>query len=158
MAKKYKSTDRFVKPDARFKSKLVTKFINCIMQRGKKTTAQNIVYKAIGDLEKKIKEKDPLDIFTTAVNNVKPLIEVRSRRIGGATYQVPVEVSPKRQQSLAMRWIITATKKKKGKPMAERLADELMAAFKGTGEAMTTRENVHKMAEANKAFAHFAYQ
>lgn len=158
MPTKYKSTERLLKPDPRYKNKLVGKFINSIMKKGKKPLAQKIFYTALDEVGKKLKDKDPLDILNTAINNVKPLIEVRSRRVGGATYQVPVEVSPKRQLSLAIRWIITAVKKKKGKPMTVKLTDELMAAFRGDGDAVTTRDNVHKMAEANKAFAHYAFR
>ena len=157
MPKKFKSFDHLLKPDPRFKNKIVAKFVNCLMKQGKRSTALRIFYEAVGSVEKKHPGKDPLQIFLTSLNNVKPLMEVRSRRVGGATYQVPMEVQPKRQMSLAMRWILDATRKKKGRPMAQRLADELSAAFKGEGEAITTRENIHKMAEANKAFAHFAW-
>ena len=127
------------------------------MWSGKKSVAQKIFYGALEEIAKKIKDKEPIDVFNTALNNVKPLVEVRSRRVGGATYQVPVEVPAKRQMALAVRWILEASRKKKGKAMRIKLADELLAAYKGEGEAMTTRSNVHKMAEANKAFAHFAY-
>jgi small subunit ribosomal protein S7 len=127
------------------------------MERGKKTVAEDIFYAAMDVIEKKVPETPPLEVFETAINNVKPLIEVRSRRVGGATYQVPVEVGKKRQQSLAFRWILEAARAKKGRPMSGRLADELVDAFKKQGAAITVRENVHKMAEANKAFAHFAW-
>jgi small subunit ribosomal protein S7 len=152
-----KATDSLLKPDPRFKSKLVGKFINCIMYAGKKSTAQRLFYGAIDEVCKKVKDKDPVEIVTTAINNVKPIIEVRSRRVGGATYQVPVPVPPKRQTSLAIRWLLIASRGKKGRPMAQKLADELLAAFKGEGDAIKKREDVHKMAEANKAFAHLAY-
>ncbi|OHB72334.1 MAG: 30S ribosomal protein S7 [Planctomycetes bacterium RBG_16_43_13] len=157
MPTKYKSTERFLKPDPRFKNKVVSKFINCMMYGGKKSIAQNILYDALDEVAKKITDKEPIDIFTTAINNVKPIVEVRSKRVGGATYQVPIEVIPKRQISLAFRWLLAATRKKKGRPMYLKLADELAAAYKGEGDAMQMRSNVHKMAEANKAFAHFAY-
>jgi len=157
MAIPSKSFDALLKPDPRFKSKLVGKFINCIMYGGKKSTAQGILYSAIDDVCKKVKDKDPVEIITTAINNVKPIVEVRSRRVGGATYQVPVPVPAKRQTSLAIRWLLGAARGKKGRPMHMKLADELMAAFKGEGDAIKKREDVHKMAEANKAFAHLAY-
>jgi small subunit ribosomal protein S7 len=156
IGKYYKSLDHLLKPDPRYNSKLVGKFINCVMLRGKKTVAQKIVYGAFDEAQKRIREKEGIEIFQTALNNVKPVLEVRSKRIGGATYQVPIEVPPKRRTSLAMRWIIHAARKRKGKPMRLKLADELVAAYKGEGDAIATRTNVHKMAEANKAFAHFA--
>jgi small subunit ribosomal protein S7 len=158
MALKFQNLDEiYLKPDVRYHSTLVSKFINCIMRRGKKTVAEKVFYSAMDIIEKKVPETPVLEIFETAINNVKPLIEVRSRRVGGATYQVPVEVGKKRQQSLAFRWILEAARAKKGRPMSARLADELIDAFKKQGAAMTVRENVHKMAEANKAFAHFAW-
>jgi len=158
MALKFKNLDEvYLKPDVRYHSTLVSKFINCIMERGKKTVAEKIFYDAMDIIEKKVPETPPQEVFETALNNVKPLIEVRSRRVGGATYQVPTEVGKKRQQSLGIRWILEACRSKKGRPMAARLADELADAFKKQGAAMTVRENVHKMAEANKAFAHFAW-
>jgi len=153
----YKSTDHLLKPDPRFNSRLAGKFINCIMKDGKKTIAQKIFYRALDELARMIPDEDPFRVFTQAVENVKPVLEVRSRRVGGATYQVPVEVRPKRRTSLAIRWIIQAARKKKGKPMYIRLAHELAAAYRNEGDAITTRDNVHKMAEANKAFAHFAW-
>ncbi len=157
MGKKFKSFEWMLRPDPKFKSKLAGKVINSIMEGGRKTLAQRIFYDAIGVLQKKIPNIEPIEVFTKAVENVKPLIEVRSRRVGGATYQVPKEVPPKRQQSLAIRWLLAAVRKKKGRPMFQRLADELLAAYKNEGEAVKKREDVHKMAEANKAFAHFAW-
>ena len=127
------------------------------MRKGKKSVAEGVFYGAMEVIEKKITDVTPLEMFETAVNNVKPLVEVRSKRVGGATYQVPVEVPKKRQQSLAIRWILGAAKGKKGRPMFQRLADELVDAYKKQGIAITQRENTHKMAEANKAFAHFAW-
>jgi small subunit ribosomal protein S7 len=127
------------------------------MRKGEKSVAEKVYYKALDIIEKKISDVSPIEIFETAVNNVKPLVEVRSRRVGGATYQVPVEVSKQRQTSLAIRWIINAAKGKKGMPMFQRLADELIDSYKKQGVAITQRENTHKMAEANKAFAHFAW-
>ena len=159
MKKKYVtfSSMENMAPDPRFKSKLAAKFINCIMKDGKKSVAQRIFFKMMDILEERIKDVEPLQAFETAVNNVRPVIEVRSKRVGGATYQVPMEVSSKRRQSLAFRWILNAAREKKGKEFAVRLADEIMAAYKKEGAAMTVRENIHKMAEANKAFAHFAW-
>jgi small subunit ribosomal protein S7 len=155
--KKPTASAETLKPDPRYKDKLVSKFVNCLMKEGKKSTALSAFYRAMDIIEQKMKGKEPLEIFKSAVENVKPMIEVRSKRVGGATYQVPMEVNRKRQQSLAIRWILAATDGQKGRPVAEKLADELIAAFKKEGAAYTTRENIHKMAEANKAFAHFAW-
>ena len=157
MAKKFTASQEQLKPDAVYNSKLVSKFINSLMWCGKKSVSQKVFYDAMGIVAKNIKDAEPLDVFEAAVNNVKPRIEVRSKRVGGASYQVPMQVSSKRRQSLAIRWILQAARGKKGKPMAARLAAELMDAYKGQGTAMTTRENVHRMAEANKTFAHFAW-
>jgi len=157
MPAKFRSFEHLLEPDPRYKDKLIGKFINCLMEGGKKSTAQKIFYSAIDEVKKKVADKEPADIFRTAVNNVKPMIEVRSRRVGGATYQVPVPVPAKRQISLAYRWLLGASRNKKGRPMHLKLADELYAAFRGEGEAMKKREEVHKMADANKAFAHLAY-
>ncbi|HHT9111681.1 MAG: 30S ribosomal protein S7 [Planctomycetes bacterium] len=157
MALAYRSTEVFLQPDIKYKSKLVSKFINSLMRKGKKSVAEGVFYGAMEVIEKKITDVTPLEMFETAVNNVKPLVEVRSKRVGGATYQVPVEVPKQRQQSLAIRWIIGAAQGKKGRPMFQRLADELVDAYKKQGIAITQRENTHKMAEANKAFAHFAW-
>ncbi|MBM4043701.1 MAG: 30S ribosomal protein S7 [Planctomycetes bacterium] len=154
---KYRSTEVFIKPDVRYKSKLVTKFINRLMYEGKKSTAERSFYKAMDIVEEKVKGVEPLQFFETAIENVKPVVEVRSKRVGGATYQVPMEVKPNRRISLAFRWILEAARAKKGKPMHQRLADELTDAYNKTGAAVTQRDNVHKMAEANKAFAHFAW-
>jgi small subunit ribosomal protein S7 len=157
MAKKWTASSQQLQPDPKFNSKLAAKFINCMMWDGKKSTAQRILYDALDIVSKKVKDTPPLEVFEKAVNNVKPLLEVRSKRIGGASYQVPMQVSSRRQQSLAFRWILQAARAKQGKPMCERLASELMDAYNRQGAAMTTRENVHRMAEANKAFAHFAW-
>ncbi len=156
-AKTYTSSVENLKPDPVYGNLLLSKFINCMMYSGKKATAQRCVYGALKIIEQRVKEAKPIDVFEQALNNVKPMIEVRSRRVGGANYQVPMAVGRKRQQSLAIRWVIEASRSKSGKPMHERLADELMAAARKEGAAMTTRENVHKMADANKAFAHFAW-
>jgi small subunit ribosomal protein S7 len=157
MPRKYRSLDYLLQPDPKFGSKLASKFINYIMQEGKKSVAQSIFYASMDILAKKVKDTPPLDVFNTAVGNVKPQIEVRSKRVGGATYQVPMEVGKRRQQALAFRWILEAARKRKGKPMAEKLAEELAEAFKGEGTAIKQRENVLRRAEANKAFAHFAW-
>ncbi|MGB1928198.1 MAG: 30S ribosomal protein S7 [Mariniblastus sp.] len=146
-----------LKPDPKFDSILASKFINCLMWDGKKTTAQAVFYNALDEIKKRIPDAESIDVFTTAVENVKPHIEVRSKRVGGASYQVPMQVSRSRQQSLAIRWILTAIRDKKGRPTHLRLADELVAAYNREGAAMTKRENTHRMAEANKAFAHFAW-
>jgi len=157
MPRKYESTEKFLAPDPRFSSKLVSRFVNCIMWEGKKSTAQSSVYDALELVRQKVPNEDPLEVFNQAINNVKPFIEVRSKRVGGATLQVPHEIKRSRQQSLAIRWIIEAARAKKGRPMAKRLAEEFVDAFNKQGAAMTKRENTHKMAEANKAFAHFAW-
>ncbi|MHC4942979.1 MAG: 30S ribosomal protein S7 [Planctomycetota bacterium] len=157
MPRKYESTEKYLKPDPKFNSLIVAKFINCLMWDGKKTTAQRLFYDALDMLKVKVPDQEPLESFLTALNNIKPLIEVRSKRVGGATLQVPHEIKKGRQQALAIRWIITAARKKKGRPMARRLADELFDGYNKQGVAYTTRENTHKMAEANKAYAHFAW-
>lgn len=146
-----------LKPDPRHGSILAGKFINCLMWDGKKTVAQQVFYGALEDLKKRVPDQEPIDVFHDAVENVKPHIEVRSKRVGGASYQVPMQVNKARQQSLAIRWILMAVREKKGRPTALKLADELFAAYKREGAAMTRRENTHRMAEANKAFAHFAW-
>ena len=157
MSKKFTASSQQLKPDPKFNSKLVSKFINCLMLGGKKSRAQMVFYDAMDIISEKIKDADALEVFEKAINNAKPLIEVRSKRVGGASYQVPMQVSTKRQQSLAFRWILASARSKKGKPMGTRLASELLDAYNETGGAMTTRENIHRMAEANKAFAHFAW-
>jgi len=151
------ASETMLAPDPKYGSLLASKFINSMMWNGKKSVAQRIFYEAMDLVKKKLPDKDPLEVFTQAVENVKPNIEVRSRRVGGASYQVPMQVSKKRQQSLAVRWIIMAVREKKGRPASEKLAAELIAAYNREGAAWTRRENVHRMAEANKAFAHFAW-
>jgi small subunit ribosomal protein S7 len=155
--KKWTASEKILKPDPRFNSKLVSKFINCLMWEGKKSVAQKLFYDAMDRCKAKMADVPQLELFETAVNNVKPYVEVRSKRVGGANYQVPMQVNKRRQQSLAFRWIITACREQGGRPMSERLADELMAAYRKEGKAISTRENTHRMAEANKAFAHFAW-
>ena len=157
MAKKFTASNQQLKPDPKYNSKLVSKFINCLMWGGKKSVAQSVFYDAMEVISKKLNDVQPLDVFETAVNKVKPLIEVRSKRVGGSSYQVPMQVNSKRQQALALRWILQSARSKKGKPMCQRLASELIDAYNGHGGAMTTRENIHRMADANKAFAHFAW-
>jgi small subunit ribosomal protein S7 len=147
---------REVLPDPKFGSKLVTKFINCMMLKGKKGVSEGTFYKAMGIIENKTK-KNPIEVFIQSLENVKPLVEVKSRRVGGATYQVPVEIRPERRQALGIRWIITNSRLRNEKTMFERLAGELMDAFNNTGSSIKKREDTHKMAEANKAFAHYKW-
>jgi len=145
-----------IKPDLKFNSLEVSKLINYVMERGKKNTARKIVYDAFDEIKKTTK-REPLEVFEQAIVNVGPTVEIRSRRVGGANYQVPVEVRPERRFALALRWMIDSAKSGKGKPMAEKLANEIIQASNNEGAAVTKRENTHKMAEANKAFAHFAW-
>jgi small subunit ribosomal protein S7 len=156
MPRNFKSTADLQLPDPKFQSMLATKIINKLMLSGKKTTAQKAFYEALDLAAKKLEIDDQVEIFTKAIDNVRPSVEVRSKRVGGANYQVPREVRRNRQQSLAIRWLIDNTRKKKGKPMAIRLADELVDAYNGTGASVSQKETVHKMAEANKAYSHFA--
>jgi small subunit ribosomal protein S7 len=143
--------------DVRYNSVLASKFINCLMKDGKKATATRVFYDAMDQIKRRLPDIDPIQVFTQAVENVKPSLEVRSRRVGGANYQVPIQVRPTRQLSLAIRWLIAAIRSKTGRPTHLRLADELMAAARREGEAMSKREQTIKMAEANKAFSHFAW-
>jgi small subunit ribosomal protein S7 len=156
MRRKVKNRN-MVKPDLKFNSEKVEKFINCVMERGKKNTARSAVYDAFEVIKEKAKVENPMEVFDMALKNTGPTMEVRSRRVGGANYQVPREVRPERRLSLSMKWIIGAARLKKGQPIHVKLADELIAASKSEGEAFKKRENVHKMAEANKAFTHFAW-
>ncbi|HBV01653.1 MAG TPA: 30S ribosomal protein S7 [Candidatus Taylorbacteria bacterium] len=144
-------------PDPIYNSQKVTKLVNYVMNDGKKEAARKIVFGALTLIKEKQKIENPLEVFDAALKNITPLMEVRSRRVGGANYQVPVEVRPDRRTALAFRWLIGAARGKKGKPMRVKLAEELIAASKNEGDAVKKRENVHKMAEANKAFAHFAW-
>ena len=157
MARKFTASKEQLRPDPRFGSKLVSKFVNCLMHDGKKSVALKVFYDAMDLIERRLPNEPPVEVFNRAVENVKPVIEVRSKRVGGATYQVPMQVNKTRQRSLAIRWILGAARSKAGRPMYLRLADELMAAYRREGEAMTKRENTIKMAEANKAFSHFAW-
>ncbi len=156
MSRRKSAEHRSVLPDPKFNSVLVTKFVNGLMRRGKKSVAENILYSAMDIIEKKTK-KSGLEVFEKAIDNVKPVLEVKSRRVGGATYQVPMEVRSNRKLALAIRWIIGYAKSRAGQPMAQKLADELMAAYNKEGNAIKKREDTHKMAEANKAFAHFRW-
>lgn len=157
MPRKYNSPERFLKPDPRYNSRLVSKFINSLMRDGKKSAAREVFYDAMDLIEKKTNGQDPLEVFNQAINNIKPVIEVRSKRVGGATYQVPIEVKRARQQNLAFRWLLEVTRGRKGRPMAIKLADELLQAYNREGATITKRENTHKMADANKMNAHFAW-
>ena len=146
-----------IEPDPIYNDVRLAKFINNVMKGGKKSVAERVVYGALEIVKSKTKIENPLDIFNKAMDNASPLVEVKSRRVGGANYQVPYEVRGKRKEALAIRWIIGAARSKKGKPMAEKLAQEFIDASNNQGEAMRKRENMHRMAEANKAFAHFAW-
>jgi small subunit ribosomal protein S7 len=157
MARKRTASETSLKPDPVYNSKLASKFINCLMWQGKKATAERVFYGALDLVKKRMPDANPIEVFTQAVEHIKPSVEVRSKRVGGATYQVPMQVNRTRQQSLAIRWIIHAARDKAGRPMSIRLAEELMAAYRREGDAMTKRENTIKMAESNKAFAHFAW-
>ncbi len=156
MARRRHASKRVIVPDPRFHDKVVAKFINDLMKDGKKSTAETICYGAFEILQAKFND-EPVKLFKKALNNVKPNVEVRSRRVGGATYQVPMEVRPERKQTLASRWIITYAKERSGKNMVEKLAAELMDACDNKGGAIKKREDVHKMADANKAFSHFKW-
>lgn len=156
MRRKLKAKPK-IQPDFTYDSEKVTKFINYVMNDGKKTTARSVVYRALDEIKDKTKNPNPLEVFELALKNTGPAMEVRSRRVGGANYQIPREVRPERRQYLSMKWIVDAARKGKGKPMHEKLALEIIAASNNEGEAVKKRENTHKMAEANKAFAHFAW-
>ncbi len=156
MPRRKKPEKREVLPDPKYQSVLVTKFVNGIMKRGKKSVAESIFYRALDEIEQKTGENG-LEIFEKAMKNVKPILEVKSRRVGGATYQVPVEVRADRQQALAIRWLISYSRARSEKTMAEKLAAEFIAASKNEGASIKKREDTHKMAEANKAFAHFRW-
>ncbi|OYT91580.1 MAG: 30S ribosomal protein S7 [Burkholderiales bacterium PBB3] len=148
---------REILPDPKFGNVELSKFMNVIMEGGKKAVAERIIYGALELIEKKNPDKDPVEAFSVAINNVKPMVEVKSRRVGGANYQVPVEVRPVRRLALSMRWIKEAARKRGEKSMAQRLANELLEATEGRGGAMKKRDEVHRMAEANKAFSHFRF-
>ncbi len=156
MSRKRKAPIRKIYPDPKYGSTVISKFVNSIMYDGKKSQAERILYDALEKIKEKNKQ-DPLKVFNSAINNVKPNLEVRSRRVGGATYQVPVEVKLNRGQALALRWLMEATRKRKNKSMAEKLYSEILDASQNKGAAIKKREDTHKMAEANKAFAHFRW-
>ena len=146
-----------LKPDPIYGSLLASKFVNCLMRDGKKSTAQQVFYGAMDIIKERLPAEEPIAVFQQALDNVKPSIEVRSKRVGGAAYQVPMQVNRTRQQSLAIRWVLIAIREKKGRATSQKLADELVAAYNREGAAVSRRENVHRMADANKAFAHFAW-
>ncbi len=146
-----------LRPDPKHQSLLAGKFINCLMYDGKKSTAQAVFYNALDLVAEKVTDRPAIEVFEAAVENVKPFIEVRSKRVGGASYQVPMQVNRARQQSLAIRWLLLAIREKKGRAIHQRLAEEILAAYRKEGTAMSRRENTHRMADANKAFAHFAW-
>jgi len=156
MRRKLKAKPKIV-PDSVYNSEKVSKFVNYTMLEGKKVTARAIIYRAFEEIKAKTKNPDPLEIFEAALKNTGPTMEVRSRRVGGANYQIPREVRPERRQYLSMKWIVDAARAKKGKPMHEKLAEEIIAASNNEGEAVKKRDTTHRMAEANKAFAHFAW-
>ena len=156
MSRRHRAEKREILPDAKFGDLVISKFMNTMMLRGKKSVAEGIVYGALDEIESKLKA-DPIPAFHEALENVKPAVEVRSRRVGGATYQVPVEVRPERRQALAIRWIIQAARDRSGHSMREKLSAELLDAFNRRGNAVKKREDTHKMAEANKAFAHYRW-
>jgi len=157
MSRRRRADKREIIPDTKFNDKVLSKFINIVMYDGKKSNSEKIVYDALDIASKKLKISKPIDLFKTALNNVKPGIEVRSRRVGGATYQVPVEVRNERAQALAIRWIVDASRKRNEKSMVDRLAQELADAHENKGTSIKKREDTHKMAEANRAFAHYRW-
>ncbi len=157
MSRKRSNFARDVLPDPKFGSEMITRFINMVMHSGKKSVAESIVYGAIDTIGEKNKSADPVELIEKALENVSPMVEVKSRRVGGATYQVPIEVRPKRRQTLAMRWIIDAARHRNEKTMPQRLAGELLEAVEQRGAAVKKREDTHRMAEANKAFSHYRW-
>ncbi len=156
MPRRREVPNRLIIPDSKYNNKLVSRFVSCIMRDGKKSTAEAILYKAFDIIEEKIKES-PLDVFEKAVGNVRPQIEVKSRRVGGSTYQIPTEIRPSRRTALAIRWLLTFSRKRSEKSMASKLAAELIEAAQDRGSAVKKKEDTHKMADANKAFAHYRW-
>jgi small subunit ribosomal protein S7 len=156
MSRRHRAEKRTVLPDAKFGNEVVAKFMNCLMKQGKKSVAERAIYESFEEIEKKLKQ-NPLEVFLEAIENVKPSVEVRSRRVGGATYQVPVEVRADRRRALSIKWLIEAARKRKEKTIMGKLAGEIIDAYKKQGEAIKKRENTHKMADANKAFAHYRW-
>jgi small subunit ribosomal protein S7 len=157
MARRREADKRQILPDPKFNDILVARFVNSLLKQGKKSLAERVLYTALDNIEEKLKDESALDVFKKAIDNVSPALEVRSRRVGGATYQVPVEVSRTRRQALSIRWVIANAKSRAGRTMAERLTGELLDAFNNTGGAVRKKEDVHRMAEANKAFAHYRW-
>jgi small subunit ribosomal protein S7 len=157
MARRREAEKRQILPDPKFNDLLVARFINNLLKKGKKSLAERVLYTALDNIGEKLKDESPLDVFKKAIDNAAPMLEVRSRRVGGATYQVPVEVSRTRRQALSIRWVIANAKARAGRTMAERLTGELLDAFNNTGGAIRKKEDVHRMAEANKAFAHYRW-
>jgi len=155
--RRHRAPTRVLTPDVKYNSELVARLINTIMKRGKKSTAQKIVYDAFNSIKLKKKDMEPLEVFLQALENVKPRLEVKSRRVGGATYQVPVEINPERQVAIGLRWITSYAKSRKGHSMMEALSAEILDAFDNTGSAFKKKEETHKMAQANKAFAHYKW-
>lgn len=155
--RKSKPKKRIILPDPKFGDVLVTKFVNNLMLSGKKTTAFMVFYEAVEMVGKRLPEQNPLDVFKKALENVTPAVEVRSRRVGGATFQIPQEIRPTRRLSLGMKWMISAARKRNDKSMAQKLSNEIVAAFNNEGGAFKKKEDTHKMAEANKAFSHFRF-
>ncbi len=156
MARRRRAERRSVSPDPRFQNEELSRFINKVMERGKKSVAQRVVYRAL-DMVEQESHRDPMEVFGQAMRNATPVLQVKPRRVGGATYQVPVEVQGPRRQSLAMRWLVRAARARTGRPMADRLAQELMDASRGQGAAVKRREDIHRMAEANRAFVHYRW-
>jgi small subunit ribosomal protein S7 len=157
MARRREADKRQILPDPKFNDILVARFINNLLKQGKKSLAERVLYTALDNIGEKLKDESALDVFKKAIDNASPMLEVRSRRVGGATYQVPVEVSRTRRQALSIRWVITNAKARAGRTMAERLTGELLDAYNNTGGAIRKKEDVHRMAEANKAFAHYRW-
>ncbi|MCF8721745.1 30S ribosomal protein S7 [Nitrospina gracilis] len=157
MARRREAEKREILPDPKYNDILVARFVNSLLKRGKKSVAERMFYSALDNIGKRVKDEEPLRVFKKAVDNAAPLLEVRSRRVGGATYQVPVEVSSNRRTALSIRWIISNARSRAGRSMADRLTDELVDAYNSTGGAVRKKEDVHRMAEANKAFAHYRW-
>ena len=156
MSRKRRAPRRIFQPDSKYSSLVLSKFINFVMYDGKKAAAEKVIYNALDQIKEKTKE-DPIKVFNEAINNIRPTLEVRSRRVGGATYQVPVEVKTKRSQTLALRWLIDASRKRKDKKMSDKIFNEIFDAYQKKGSAIKKKEDTHRMAESNKAFAHFRW-
>jgi small subunit ribosomal protein S7 len=157
MPRRREASKREILPDPKFGNKLITRFVNSLMEHGKKSTAEKIFYSSMDEIADKLKGEDPVNVFKNALDNVKPMVEVKSRRVGGANYQVPVDVRPERRTALAIRWLLIAARERNEKTMQKRLAGELIDAFKKAGAAVKKREDTHRMAEANKAFSHYRW-